>query len=247
MDRNRYILLGAVLVVAGASILATSLVVLRSYPGVSTGMALLVLGFVILLLGKTAPGVSPELADLLVRVGYENLGRLLEELGAQTRAVYLPSHLVSGGPRAFIPLTGGSCAMQPGQLLEDRLVVSCGGASDEVGLVVSSPGTAALTLLEYPPGASMDEIAVALTQVAVASLRIARGIDVYDRGDRIEVRFHGEPPFQSLSSVVEWCLGSLGGSVAAAVVSEAKGRKVTIESETVEGASRNVVLLLHDG
>ena len=44
---------------------------------------MLVLGLVILLLGKTAPGLSAELADLLARTGYENLGRLLEELGLQ--------------------------------------------------------------------------------------------------------------------------------------------------------------------
>jgi len=245
MDRNRYIRLGAALMVAGACILATSLLVLGSHPGMSTGTALLVLGLVILLLGKTAPGVTPELAELLVRVGHQNLGRLLEEVGMQSRAVYLPSSVAGGDARAFIPLNDGQCATPGTQRLDDRLVVFCGEAAEDVGLLVVAPGTAALSLLEYPPGATMDEISVALTQVAVSSLRIARGVDVHDHGDSIEVRFRGESvPYGSAASAIEWCLGSLAGSVAAALVAEAKNRRVTIESENVDGSSRTVTLAL---
>jgi len=245
MERNRYIRLGTSLIVAGACILATSLLVLASYPGMSTGTALLVLGLVILLLGKTAPAVTPELADLLVRVGHQNLGRLFEEVGLQSRAVYLPSSVVLGDARAFIPLNDGQCAIPGAQRLDDRLVVFCGDASEDVGLLIVAPGTAALSLLEYPPGATMDEISVALTQVAVSSLRIARGVEVHDHGDSIEVRFRGESvPYVSTASAVEWCLGSLAGSVAAALMAEAKNRRVTIESENVDGASRTVMLAL---
>ena len=245
MDRNRYIRLGAALIVAGACILATSLLVLGSYPGMSTGIALLVLGLVVLLLGKTAPGVSPELADLMMRVGYENLGRLLEEVGLQSRAVYLPSALLPGGARAFIPLIDGQCVIPGTQGLDDRLVVLCGDGADDAGLLVSSPGTAALSLLQYPPGETMDEISVALTQVAVSSLRVARGVEVHERSGRIEVRFRSESvPPGWLASAVERCLGSLSGSIAAALVAEAKGRGVTIESESVEGSARTVLLVL---
>ena len=245
MERDRYIKLGAALIVAGACILATSLLVLGSHPGMSTGTALLVLGLVILLLGKTVPGVTPELAALLVRVGHQNLGRLLEEVGLQSRAVYLPSSVVSGDARALIPLNDGQCATPGARRLEDRLVVFCGDAAEDVGLLVVAPGTAALSLLEYPPGATMDEISVALTQVAVSSLRIARGVEVHDHGNSIEVRFRGESvQYVSAASAVEWCLGSLSGSVAAALIAEAKNRKVTIESENVDGSLRTVMLAL---
>lgn len=243
MRRMRYIRLGTALTVSGAAILITSLVLLGSYPGISTGIALLVLGLVILLLGVTAPGVSAELADLLVRVGYENLGRLLEEIGLMSRALYLPSTALSGEPRAFIPLDDGLRKVSGEAPMDDRLVVFCGKGREDVGLLVSTPGTAALSLLDYPPGETLDELAVALTQLAVASLRVARKVEVHERAGRIEALFsHESVPSRWLSSGVEWCIGSLSGSIAAAVVAEARQRTVIIESEAVNGSSRRVVL-----
>ena len=245
MNRRRYIRLGAALFAAGAFILGYSVFLLGSYPGISTGLAMVVLGLVILLLGKTAPGLSAELADLLARTGYENLGRLLEELGLETGAVYLPSLLLPDGARALVPLGVDARTHVGAQRLDDRLVVFYGDGPDDVGLLVSTPGSAALRLLQYPPGATMDEISVAVTQVAVSSLRIARGIGLHEYGDHIKVSFVGESvPTGWLASAVERCLGSLAASIAAALVAEAKGRRVTIESESLEGSTRTVTLAL---
>jgi hypothetical protein len=245
MLRRRYVRLGAALCVAGAFILGASVLLLASYPGISSGMALVVLGLVILLLGKTTPELPAELAQLLARNGYENLGRLLEELGLQSRAVYLPTALLSYGARALIPLGENSCTSFDGRQMDDRLVVSFGDGPDDVGVLVVAPGSAALGLLQSPPGATMDEVSVAVTQVAVSSLRIARSIGLHDYGDRVSVDFVGEnAPTGWLSSSVENCLGSLSASVAAAVVAEAKGRRVTIESESVAGSTRTVMLVL---
>lgn len=243
MRRILYIRIGSSLAVSGAAILLTSLMLLGSYPGVSTGIALLVLGLVVMLLGVTAPGVSADLADLLVRVGYENLGRMLEEIGLSSRALYLPSSVLTAGARAFVPLDYARCSMADGRQLDDRLVVFCGDGEDDAGLLISTPGSSALSLLEYPPGETLDEVAVALTQLAVSTLRVARGIEVHEHSGRIEVRFsHESVPSRWLSSSVEWCIGSLCGSIAAAVVAEAKQRCVTIESESVGGKGRTVVL-----
>ena len=243
MDRTRYVQLGTALFLAGAGILAASLLLLRSYPGVSTGMALLVLGLVVLLLGKTAPGIAPELADLLARTGYENVGRLLEELGVRSRAVYLPAALLAGGAKALVPLTERAGETASERPLDDRLIVFFGEQGDDAGLLVATPGSAALSLLAYPPGETMDEIGVALTQVAVSTLRIARAVELHDAGERVEVTFKGESiPSGWMSSAVESCLGSLPASIAAAIVAEAKGRRVTVESESILGSRRLVVL-----
>jgi hypothetical protein len=68
---------------------------------------------------------------------------------------------------------------------------------------------------------------------------------VHDHGDSIEVRFRGESvPCVSAASAIEWCLGSLAASVAAALIAEAKNRKVTIVSENVDGSLRTVMLAL---
>jgi hypothetical protein len=245
MDRTRYVQLGTALFMAGAGILAGSLLLLRSYPGVSTGMALLVLGLVVLLLGKTAPGIAPELADLLARTGYENLGRLLEELGVRSRAVYLPAAVLAGDPKALIPLTERGCDTVLQHPLDNRLIVFCGKERDDAGLLVTTPGSAALSLLAYPPGETMDEIGVALTQLAVSTLKVARSVELHDVGDRVEVTYAGESaPSGWLSSVVESCLGSLLASIAAAIVAEAKGRRVSVDSESIHGSKRAVTLVL---
>ena len=237
--------LGAALLAAGGFILATSLLVLFSHPGVATGIALMVLGLVILLLGKTAPGVSPELADVMVRVGYGNLGRLFEEVGLHSRAMYLPSSNATGPARALIPVSGRWKPPVDRQM-DDRLVVFRGDEADDVGLLVTTPGSVAVDLLPHRCGATMDEIQVALTRLAVATLRIARSVDVHQRVDRIEALFVGETvPSEWMSSAVEYCLGSLSGSIAAALVAEARECMVSIDSESVEGSTRSVMLVLH--
>ena len=246
MDRTRYVRLGAVLTVAGACILSVSLLVLKSHQGLSTGIALLVLGLVILLLGRTSRGVSPELAALLVKVGYDNMGRLFEEVGLESRAVYLPSAMAHGQARAFLPLVSGPYNLSSSSRLDDRLVVMYGDGADDVGLMVCAPGTAALPLLESPPGATMDEISVALTQVVVATLKLARSVDAHEHDGRIEVGFrNGEAAVVDLPSMVEFYLGSVQGSVAAGIVAEARGQRVTIESEVSHRSGRTVVLVLH--
>jgi hypothetical protein len=205
-------------------------------------MALLVLGLVILLLGQTAPGVSPDLSELLARTGYENLGRLFEELGLHAPAFYLPPDAVDGRIRALIPFSGDEAVVHTGRRLEDRLIAFYG---DEAGILVVAPGTAAMSLLQYPPGETMDEISVAITQVAVSSLHIARHVELHEAGSQIEVRFSGEAvPAGWLSAVVESCLGSLAASIAAAVVAVAKGRTVRILAETARGRNRTVTLEL---
>ncbi len=222
-----------------------SVFLLGSYPGMSTGLAMVVVGLVVLMLGKTAPALSAELAGLLARTGYENLGRLLEELGTQSRAVYLPSSAVAGAARAMVPLGDGAWTSLDTKPLNDRFIVFYGEGADDVGLLVTAPGCAALGLLPYPPGATMDELTVAITQVAISSLRIARGVEMHEYGDTIEVTFvHESVPERWLSSVVELCLGSLSASIAAALVSEGRHRRVTVESETVAGSTRTVMLAL---
>ena len=105
MRQTRYYRLGAMLLVSGAAILAASLLLLRSAPGASTGIALLALGAIVLVLGDSRPRVSPELAQLLLHAGYDNLARLLEELGLRSPAIYLPASLCHGVPRALTAST----------------------------------------------------------------------------------------------------------------------------------------------
>ncbi|MBN1857530.1 MAG: hypothetical protein JW846_11335 [Dehalococcoidia bacterium] len=245
MNGRRYAELGAALLVAGGAVLGASLLLLESPAGASTGLAVLVLGLVITVLGVSAKGMSSELSELLARTGYENVARLLEELGLQTRALYLPSAVSGGRVRALIPLSEDVDVSSLGHGIEDRLVVGYGKAPEEVGLLVATPGGVAIETMCPAPGRTVDEMTVELTRVVVSTLRIAGSVALHELGDRFEVHFSDESiPKGWMSSATEACIGSLPGSIAAALVAQARSRCVTIESEEVDQHSRTVVLLL---
>lgn len=245
MNGRRYAELGAALLVAGGAVLGASLLLLNSPAGASTGLAVLVLGLVITVLGVSARGMSAELSELLARTGYENLARLLEELGLQTHALYLPSAVAEGRVRALIPLSEDVDVSSLGHDIEDRLIVGYGKAPKEVGLLVATPGGAAIESLCPAPGGSVDEMTVELTRMAVSTLRIAGSVVLHELGNRFEVHFSNESiPKGWMSSATEACIGSLSGSIAAALVAQARGCCVTIESEEVDHHSRMVALLL---
>ena len=153
--------------------------------------------------------------------------------------------LCDGKSRALIPLTGDIDAGALGHHVDDRLIAGYGKAPEDVGLLVSTPGGAAVEMLDQGPGSTVDEMTVALTRIAVSSLRISGSIALHELGSRIEVCFSSESvPTGWLSSATEACIGSLPGSIAAALVAEARACGVTIESEVVVRRLRTVTLLL---
>ena len=245
MNKKRYTELGSVLMVAGGGVLGASLMLLRSYAGASTGIALLVVGLVIAVLGLSAKTMSPELSELLARTGYENLARLLEELGLRTRAVYLPSAMCGGRVRALIPVSADGDVGSIRHRIEDRLIVEYGEEPDQIGLLVATPGSVAVESMSLGPGVTIDDLTVELTRLAVSSLRIATGVVLHELGSRVEVHFSDESvPTGWRSSATEDCIGSLSASIAAALLAQARGCGVTIESEIVDKRLRTVTLIL---
>ena len=78
MTRPRFGLVGLVLLVAGLSMLGVSLAWLASNQGAITGIALVVLGLVLISLSRAGSGMSDAMAALLTKSGYENIERLVE-------------------------------------------------------------------------------------------------------------------------------------------------------------------------
>ena len=232
MRRRRYGPLGVSLIVSGASILGASLLLLRSEAGASTGIALLVLGGVLVVLEDSRPRVSPELSLLLMRAGYDNLARLLEELGLRARAVYLPSSLCQGTPRALIPLDGPGESLGRIGPVEERLVTRFGNGSGDVGLLVSTPGSDVLRLLPEPVGPSMDELGAAMTTLVAGTLDLASSVVVHEEAGRVRISYRGVRAMDELSVwAVERTVGSPLGAIAASLVAESKNCPVVMESE----------------
>ena len=232
MINTRYSLLGWGLLLAGIGVLPTAYWLLHSIPIIALGISLITVGIICLTLGKTRPKISPELSNLLMDTGVENLGSLLEELGLKARGMYLPSSLCGGKPKAIIPLHHNPHYPNIRKPLQQRLVVSFGEDPEDIGILVTTTGSNILDTLEKKPGASPEEIATALTTLLVGTLDIAGGVNVSIGDNRAIVRISHPRLRESSNSWAVQSLGSPAASIAASIVAEALEKPVVIDSET---------------
>ncbi|MEA3253661.1 MAG: hypothetical protein U9Q17_01790 [Chloroflexota bacterium] len=229
--RNRYSQLGLGLLLAGLGLIPTAYSLLRSVPLIALGLSLLILGATCLVLGKTRPRISPEVSNLLMETSLENLGALLEELGLKSKGIYLPSVLAGGKPRAVIPLRSNPHPPDISHPLPNRLIVSCGLDPDDMGIMVTTPGSEIISMLQSKPGPSPDEIASALTSVLMGTLDLASSVNISLDNQTATIRV-GHPNIRNKrNSWAERSLGSPIASIAASVLAEALETPVIVDSE----------------
>ena len=101
---------------------------------------MLVLSFILIALGKAIPKLSPEVCDLLLETGIDNMATLIEELGIKTKAIYLSSSLASNRPRAFIPLHSNGSRPEITKALPQRLIARYGANPEDIGLLMEVKG-----------------------------------------------------------------------------------------------------------
>ena len=109
---NPYNLLGLALALTGGAMAAVSYLILDSIPLTALGMSMVILGVISLTLGRTRPKISPEASAILLETGLENMAAIVEELGLRSKAIYVPSSLTDGRPRALVPLHSNSRPVQ---------------------------------------------------------------------------------------------------------------------------------------
>jgi hypothetical protein len=239
--RNPYVLLGLALALAGVCLALVAHFLLESTPLSALGVSAVILGAVSLALGRTRPRVSPEVSALLLETGLENVSTIIEELGLRSKAIYLPGSVTDGRPQALIPLHSNSSVPTFDKPLPRRLIVKYGPQPDDIGLVVTTPGTATLQMLESKPGPSAEELQDALTAVFEGMLDVADGVTVAvaDKTITIDVL---KPRLEYRNIRYYECLGSPIASIAAGLAAEALGKPVRVESE--ESGKGNSVIRL---
>jgi len=201
-----------------------------SVPLTALALSAVLLGTIALFLDRSLPQVPPRAAQLLLESGLANLSGLFEETGVSAPAVYLPSTLTEGRPRALIPLSSHGLRPTVSQVNSQRLIVEFGPQPDDVGLLVSTPGGGALSLLNEPVGSTSAELESALTKLLVGAFDIASTVQVNQENGLVTVRVGGI----RLSTGNLWVhkiLGTPVASVAAAVVAEGRKALVVVESE----------------
>ncbi len=151
-NKNPYTWSGLSLIIAGALISAVAYFIFNLVWLKALGIRMLILSFISFILsalGKAAPKLPPEVCELLLETGVDNIAALIEELGIRTKAIYLPSSLARYWPRAFIPLQSGKPLPEITRALPQRLIARYGTSPEDIGLLISTIGSTATGMLDF--------------------------------------------------------------------------------------------------
>ncbi|MBN1188896.1 MAG: hypothetical protein JXA46_04015 [Dehalococcoidales bacterium] len=241
LSNNPYRLLGIILAAAGILTAPVFYFVIDSIPLTAASISAVILGCTCLALADASPRISPQASQMLLRTGMENTASLLEELGINSRAIYLPARLRNGHAQALVPLIEAEDIPDIREKLPGRLLVRYGPDSTDLALAVATAGTVNLEILQNRPGPGPDEIESALNYILTGVLNIARGVYVRISGSQVEVRIKRA----TMGQEDVWyyrCLGSPVASIAAAVTSEALDKPVRIKQEKRDKKQHTVEL-----
>ena len=238
--KNPYQALGIVLAIAGAILSPIFYFIVGSSPLTATAISAVILGFTCIAIANSRPYLSPKAAQMLLKTGMENTTALLEELGLQNKAIYLPSTADSQS-RALIPLMENSGTTTIPEKLPKRLIVRYGPNAEDMAIAVITPGNVSIELLENKPGPTADEMEIALNYLLTGVLDIAHNITVHITDAKVEVMISG-PKMNYENNWYYKCLGSPIASISAAVVAEALKKPLRIAEETYQKNEGVVVL-----
>ncbi len=232
-NKNPYIWAGSTLLIAGSLVSPSAYFLLHLTWLTALGICMLILSFIFLALGRTIPKLSPEVCRLLLETGITNITSLIEELSIRNKAIYLPSSLTNNQPQALIPLHSTLSLPKINKALPQRLIVRYGDNPNDIGLLLSTVGSTAISMLESKPGPTSNELETALTSLFSGILNAADRIKVTRHENQIQVAIHN-PRIESKNTWSHHCLGSPLASMVASIAAEAWGKPVIIKQEYVE-------------
>lgn len=230
MGMNAYVRLGIILAVSGAATAPVFYFVAVSVPLTALSLSAIIVGLVSALLGNTRPDISPEASRMMMETGMENIASLFEELGLETRAIYLPSTGVDPRPKALIPLKDDGKLPDIGAVPK-RLIARYGPNLENMCLIVTTPGSMSLDGIALVRGGGLDQLESALNQILVGKVDMTNSVILHAGADSLMVDLI-KPKLQYENTWYSRCLGSPLASIAAAAAAEAFAKPVRIKSET---------------
>jgi hypothetical protein len=227
---NPYIYTGAALLTAGIMLSLAASFILSIIWLTAFGLSMIILGVILMALGRSLPRLSPELARLLFANGSDTMSDLLEELGITAKAIYLPASMTAGKARALIPINTRSLPLLPDKFTQQRLITRFGPNPDDIGLLITTPGTSALEILGQKPSANSGELESTLTALFHGVLDMAQSVTVSVRDETIIVEL-AKLEYTADKNMASKSLGSPPAAMVAAVAAEAWGKPVMVVSE----------------
>ena len=231
--QNPYSLLGLALASTGGAFAVVSYLILDSVPLTALGISMAILGAICLTLARTRPKIPPEVSIILLETGLENTAAIVEELGLRSKAIYLPPSFSGGHPRALIPLHSnpGPYQIQIGKVLPGRLIAKYGPAPEDIGILVTTPGSSVAGIPGAEPGPCVDGLEASLTSALVGMLDVADRATVNMTGESVFIEV-ANPRLEQRNLWFYELLGSPLASVVASLAAEALDKPIIVESET---------------
>jgi hypothetical protein len=240
VSRSPFTLLGITLLVVGLLLTLTSYLILRYVPFTALGASTLILAAVSLALGRGQPKIPPETSSMLLDSGLENTAALIEELGLQSKAIYLPSSIAGGTPHALLPLSPEERPILE-RPLSNRLVVRYGPKPNEMGILISTLGS--IVVKRFGPITPGSDLEGAISSILAGSADLADGLSVVENGNSITVEVTN-PRIGHENLKLFDNIGSPLASIIASAAADAKNRSVEIMLEGQVGSKYLVELNL---
>jgi len=138
--------------------------------------------------------VSPQLVSASCLSSLVSLNSLLEELGVDSKAVYLPTKKETHQPCAFLPLVQNLdlSSVLLKRIDDSGLFIVNGQNPHQSGLALVPPGSSLVTLIEQESGIDfynvrLDELENALRTCLVEALEIAEDVRVMFMNESVRV------------------------------------------------------------
>jgi len=245
MINNPYRLLGIGMAIAGAIFAPITYFLINSIPLTAIALSAIMIGFTSIALATARPQISPEASQLILETGMENIAALLEELGLNNKAIYLPSSMRTGNAQALIPLNGDIDIHRIKGKIPKRLIVRYGDNPGDMAIAVTAPGGTGLNKLEIKPGPASSEIEQAITYVLVGLLDLANSVEVSINEKQINVTV-SNPKLHYENLWYYRCMGSPIASIVASIASDGIGKPVRISEENYQKGNSIIQLEVLD-
>jgi len=231
--KGSYSVLGLGLILGGGLLALLSYFVLVSVSLTATGVSAIIIGGVSLALARGELRIPPEASAILLEAGLDNISAIIEEIGLDSKAIYLPSSLTSGKPQAFIPLNSNLHTRKFEKPLPKRLIVKFGPNPDDMGILLTTPGSAISGTITSRPDQSEGDLEAALESVLVGTVNLVDSARVNMDNEKIIIEV-SNPRLEYKKSVVYERLGSPIASMVASIAAEVLHKPVSIVREEPE-------------
>jgi len=205
--------------------------VMSSVPLTALGIAAVIVGSVLMAIGRGSSVLPSGIEVALHESSLENLSALVEEMGLRVKAIYLPSSLAEGGPLALVPVSSNPGIKVPSSRLPRRFLIRYGPRAEDVGFLISTPGSVVVRDAEVTRGTTLGNLENQLNLILVRRFYLADSVAISEVGDDRLVVELANPRLREKRLLVHEVLGSSLASMAASTAAEVLGRPVVVEEE----------------